>query len=760
MLIPSLVRSKIFPLFSALLLSLAPLAAVSAEPKETDRTPGKYDGLIASEVVKIMQQYHFDKDRRKFTAEKAQFFLDTYLKRLDNQHIFFLASDIKQFQSFVPELNRRIPGGDISLAHRIFGRFMQRLEANYKFANALLNNGTFEFTGDDRYLVNRKDAAHPKNKAEQQNLWKQRLRYEYLQEKLGDQEHDEIVETLKRRYTRIRRYFRELDGDDVLEHYLASLTRAYDPHSDYMAQHSLDNFAISMKLSLQGIGALLSSPDGTCEIVRVIPGGPAARSKKLKAKDKIVAVAQADEEPVDVVDMPLRKVVDLIRGEKGTEVRLTVIPADASDSSVRKQISLIRDEIPLENQEASAKLIEMKDSKGKQRRLGVIDLPSFYADFNLDNSKKKKELKSTSKDVAALLKRLKKENIEGLVLDLRRNGGGSLDEAIKLSGLFMQEGPVVLVKDLNGQINVDRDPDKDIAYDGPMIVLTSRHSASASEILAGALQDHDRALIVGEKSTHGKGTVQTLLELERFYGRNSPVHGLIKSGEFKPGALKITIRKFYRPSCHSTQKRGVVPDIVLPSVNNWAEGLGEAQLENPMDWDFIPKETLSENNVALSRMDRAARHVETLRKLHKKRTQSDQDFAYIREDIERYKELIKDKTVSLNEAERIKEKEDNEARVEKRKTEIRSRPEPDVLSYKFTLKNLEEEGLPEAIVGDEEPEDEEEEVEEEPDSDEKGEEEEEKLPVIDAGLKETRLILLDYIDLVSKKGAVASTQSK
>ena len=756
MLVATPVKSKSLLLSLAFLLALT-VSQLCAATDDTgaDRAPGKYDGLIASKVVGIMQNYHFDKQHREFTPEKAQFFLDTYLKRLDNQKLFFLKSDIAQFQAFVPKLNQQVARGDISLAHRIFDKFIQRLEANYQFANEALDNKSFDFSGDDRYLVNRKDAEHPKNKSEQLKLWEQRLRYEYLQEKLGDKDHKEIVETLKRRYSRIRRHFTELDGDDVLELYLASLTRAYDPHSDYMAQHSLDNFAISMKLSLQGIGALLSSPDGTCEIVRVIPGGPAARSKKIKAKDKIVAVAQADEEPVDVVDMPLRKVVDLIRGEKGTEVRLTIIPADASDSSVRKNISLIRDEIPLENQEATARLIEMNDAKGNQRRLGVIDLPSFYADFNLDNSKKKKELKSTSKDVAVLIERLKKENIEGLVLDLRRNGGGSLDEAIKLSGLFIREGPIVLVKDINGSINVDRDPDKGIVYDGPMIVLTSRHSASASEILAGALQDHDRALIVGDKSTHGKGTVQTLLELDRFY--DPRIRKLIADGDFQPGALKITIRKFYRPSGHSTQTRGVVPDIVLPSVNNWAEGLGEAELENPMEWDFIPKEILEKEDVKLANLDRAKPYVEELRKLHKLRVKGDKDFAYVREDIERYKELIKDKTVSLNEAARIKEKDDNEARVDKRKEEIKARPESDVRSYKFTLKNVEAKELPEATIGDEEPEDEDAEVEEPENDDDEEEKEEEKLPVIDAGLKEARLVLLDYIDLLSKKGAVAAT---
>jgi len=755
MLIPSPVKSK--PLLLSLVFLLAfttSLLTAATEAPEADRSPGKYDGLIAAKVVGIMQNYHFDKQHREFTPEKAQFFLDTYLKRLDNQKLFFLKSDIAQFQAFVPKLNQQVARGDISLAHRIFDKFIQRLEANYKFANDTLDNQTFDFSGDDHYLVNRADAEHPKNKSEQLKLWEQRLRYEYLQEKLGDKDHKEIVETLKRRYSRIRRHFTGLDGDDVLELYLASLTRAYDPHSDYMAQHSLDNFAISMKLSLQGIGALLSSPDGTCEIVRVIPGGPAAKSKKIKAKDKIVAVAQADEEPVDVVDMPLRKVVDLIRGEKGTEVRLTIIPADASDSSVRKTVKLIRDEIPLENQEATARLIEMKDAKGMQRRLGIIDLPSFYADFNLDNSKKKKELKSTSKDVAALLVRLKKEKIEGLVLDLRRNGGGSLDEAIKLSGLFIREGPIVLVKDINGSINVDRDPDKGIVYDGPLIVLTSRHSASASEILAGALQDHDRALIVGEKSTHGKGTVQTLLELDRFY--DSRIRKLIAEKEFQPGALKITIRKFYRPSGHSTQRKGIVPDIIYPSVNN-VRDIGEAELKNPLPWDIIPEEKLEQAGITFEKMHEVDKLVSPLQERLAQRVEKDQDWKYVLEDIERYKELKARKYVTLNEEKRIQEQKDIEDINDSRRKEINERKFPTFTRYSLTLKNVSEDKLPEPkqatdII----------EVEEDEDGlvekEEEGEEEEEPMPVVDVGMKEAKRILLDMLSLLSTKPAVATNR--
>lgn len=753
------VKSKILSLVLLLQLVLLPGAGAVDTPKANERQPGKFDNIITRQVVDFMTRFHFDKEHRKLDEEKSRFFLRTYIESLDNLNLFFLQSDIDNFMMFTRGLDAKTRAGDISIAHQIFDKFMDRLEENYKFAHQTLDTATFEFNDEARYLVNRRDADPPANKAEQRALWTTRLRYEYLQEKLNKTEHDEIIKTLKRRYDRIRRHFKELDGDDILQLYLSSLTRAYDPHSDYMGRHDLDNFEISMKLSLQGIGALLSSPDGTCEIVRVIPGGPAARSKKIHSKDKIVAVAQADEDPVDVVDMPLRKVVDLIRGEKGTEVRLTIIPASASDSSVRKVVKLIRDQIPLESQEATAQLIEMKDSKGDTRRLGVIDLPSFYADFNLDNSKKKEDLKSTTRDVSTLLKRLKKENIEGLVLDLRRNGGGSLEEAINLTGLFISKGPVVLVKGLDGDITVDRDTNPEIDYDGPLIVLTSRHSASASEILAGALQDYDRALIVGDKSTHGKGTVQTLLELDRYFQRSHRKE--IADKTFAPGALKITIRKFYRPSGHSTQKKGVEPDIVLPSISNYAEGVGEAGLKNPLEWDFIPEDDLKREGVKFTRLDRATPYVKTLTEKHRKRIGSDQDYHYVREDIKRYRELIADKTVSLNEKARVKEREEAEARIKNRKEEIKARPESELLAYKFSLKNVTMDGLPEPNLVEEEEEDEAAEAvikKSEKDGAKEEDEEEEKVRAIDAGMKEARLILLDYIDLYLKRGAVAATK--
>ncbi|MCX6904022.1 MAG: carboxy terminal-processing peptidase [Verrucomicrobia bacterium] len=711
----------------------------------------------------------------------------------------------------------------------------------------LLLTEKFAFDGNDRYLLNRRDQPRPRNLEEARQVWRERIRYEYLTEKLnmgrpqevaqavleklqkkkaedilasirasrekkeklkkekeaatstapgtnenstvkpetkvynditsalkgklGDEKADqiadlvekrltkeapeeiakaiaakmerenadEIVKIITRRYLRQWRMLKEFDSDDVLQIYLTSLARAYDPHSEYMAKPSADNFNISMKLSLFGIGALLRSEDGYVRIEQLMPG-PAMKSKKMKPNDKIIAVAQGTNEPVYVVDMKLNKVVELIRGPKDTEVRLTIIPADAADQSTRKVVSLIRDEIKLEDQEAKAKIIEITEHVQGDiitNRLGIIDLPSFYADLN----SRKAGRKSTTTDVGRLLAKLKQENVKGVVLDLRRNGGGALEEAINLTGLFITNGPVVQVRDFDGRVTVDSDNDPEIAYDGPLVVLTSRFSASASEILAAALQDYGRALVVGDISTHGKGTVQSLLELK-------PVVRPISTNEL--GSLKYTIRKFYRINGSSTQLKGVTPDIVLPSVNNYAD-VGESALTNALAWDTIRKADYEAVNLIAPCLDE-------LRKRSADRLEKDKDFAFLRQEIERYKKTKDDKTVSMNEAERIKEKKDNEARAEARKKELKNRSELEFKTYDITLKLVDQPGLPPPTVRTNgvaskeakptgHPVD--------PSLDE--EEKDDTTPAPDITLEETKRILLDLIALSEKSKGLAHT---
>ncbi len=642
---------------------------------------GENDGNISKVVSTILERGHYL--RQPFNDEISAKFLDRYLDSLDNLHIYFIQSDLKEFESYRTALDDMIlKEGDTSPARTIFKRFRQRIQQQYDYVNELLQNEKFKFDTDDKFLLNRKTMPRPKDLDEAKRLWRERLRYEYLEQKLNKEKPEEIVKIIGRRYTRVLRAIMEYDNDDVLQIYLTALSHVYDPHSDYMGKSELENFSIGMKLSLYGIGALLASEDGYCKIKELKPG-PALLSKKIKPNDRIVAVAQGNEPPVDVVDMKLNKVVELIRGPKGTEVRLTIIPADATDTSVRNVVTLVRAEIKLEDQEAKAKLYE-GDINGKTIRWGVIDLPSFYAAFELEGHKSDGEQKSTTTDVAKLLKKLMEENVSGVILDLRRNGGGSLEEAINLTGLFIPEGPVVQVRDSDGRVIVDKDRDPAMLYKGPLIVLTSRFSASASEILAGALQDYDRALIVGDSSTHGKGTVQSLIQLKPYMRQ----FGLAANQD--PGALKVTIRKFYRASGASTQLKGVTPDIILPSVNNFLE-VGESSLENPLPWDTIPA-------AAYEKVGGVETQVDELKRRSDKRLSKDKDFSYIRDDIERYKKNQIEKSVSLNEATRLKEKLEADQRDKARKKELASRPEPKEKIWDITLKVASEPGLPAPIA--------------------------------------------------------------
>jgi len=717
--------------------------------RHTNATPliaGPDDSNIVKWVGMILERTHYN--RRIFDQEVSSKLLDRYLDALDPQHLFFTQSDLQQFETYRNRLHLLAKQtGDAIPARVIFNRFRERLDQEVSYVNELLQTEKFDFTGDDRFLLNRRKEPRPKDLNEAHRLWRDRLRYEYLQEKLGigrpdvitsivleklkqkrpqevakalqdkvskekaeeiakfvnerfkklppepivqslrakleKDNADEVVKIIARRYSRVQRTLRDYDNDDVLQVYLTALAHVYDPHSDYLGKSEFDNFAITMSLKLFGIGAVLTSEDGFCKIRELKPG-PAMNSKKLKPGDKIIAVAQSNQPPVDVVDMKLTKVVEMIRGPKGTEVRLTVIPADAPDPSVRKFVTLIRDEIKLEDQAAKARLIEVPADKSRSLRLGVIDLPSFYSSMELDGQRiaaaGRGEGKSTTTDVAQLLAKLKEEKVSGVILDLRRNGGGSLEEAIRLTGLFIKEGPVVQVKAATGPPMKDEDPDPSLLYDGPLVVLTSRISASASEILAGALQDYGRALVVGDSSTHGKGTVQSLIQLAPILRAN----GVPLSGN--PGALKITIRKFYRVTGSSTQLKGVTPDIVLPSVNNYLE-VGEAALENPMPWDTTDAADYEKVNLVTPYLD-------SLQKRSEQRVAQDRDFAYIREDIERYKKTQADKTVSLNEALRLKEKTEADDRAKVRKKELAARPPSSETVYEITLKEAGLPGLP------------------------------------------------------------------
>lgn len=664
-------------------LQPAPKPQHKSEPAQTTTAvqlkPGSNDAFIVFWVGKLLEKQHYNQE--PFDEATSSRFLDRYVRDLDPQRLHFLQTDLAELEGYRYRLNRlSLRLGDTSPAYVIFALFMRRLEQRVQYALELLETEKFTFDTDERVLLNRRDQPFPKDLAEAKALWRDRLRAEYLQEKLDGKKHDEIVDILKRRYNRTLKSFKEWDNENVLEVYLSALAHVYDPHSDYMSKPSTDNFAINMNLSLFGIGATLMSEDGYCKITELVPGGPAATSGKLKVGDRIVAVAQGDDPPVDIVDMPLRKAVQLIRGPKGTVVRLTIIPADATDSSIRRTVTLVRDEIKLEERAAKGQIIDLPKPSGGYVRLGVIDLPSFYGRVDFGTSDMHPEGRSASGDVAKLLRKFKLEGVEGVILDLRRNGGGALDEAVKVTGLFIKEGPVVQVRDFDGTVMLEQDTDPEVVYEGPLIVLTSRFSASGAEIVAGALQDYGRALVVGESSTYGKGTVQKPFPLAYLMRQTT------YTGTNDPGTLLVTIRKFYRPSGESTQLKGVIPDIVLPSVNNVAE-IGEAALENPLPWDMIQK-------VQFDRLDLVAPYLAELRARSSARVSEDHEFAYILEDVERTKKLLADKSVSLNEEQRLKEKREAERREKQRQRERAARARPETIIYELPLKLADQPGLP------------------------------------------------------------------
>src|SRR5438552_3124342 len=529
-----------------------------------------------------------------------------------------------------------------------------------------------DFKGSATVELSRQKSSWPKDDAEADQLWRGRIANELLQEHLSEHPIEPPAQLVARRYDRLARNVHEEDKDEQMKLFLDALAQAYDPHSEYLSKADMKNFSINMGLSLVGIGAMLRSEDGYAKIESLVPGGPAQVDGRLKVGDRITAVGQGQGEFVDVRDMRLDKVVEMIRGKKGTKVRLLAIPANAPDPSQRKNVELVRDEIKLKDQEARADIIIKKDENGNSVKLGWLTLPSFYADMD-------RHSKSTTRDVLALLKRLKKENIAGLVVDLRRNGDGSLEEALSLTGLFLKSGPIVQTKDYNGYVRISSDPDNGIAYNGPLVVLTSRQSASASEIFAAALQDYGRAVIVGDKNTFGKGTVQTILPISRFAS-------LLGSHSDEDGALKLTIQKFYRVAGGSTQLHGVASDIILPSLSDLPE-FGESALKNALPYDEVTKAKYTKWS------DTHSLFIDQLRRRAEDRVKNDPEFHYVMEDMDRLRHNIDENRISLNEDVRKKEIADDKLRKETRSKERLARNQEEPRIYRVTLDTVDKPNL-------------------------------------------------------------------
>ncbi|MBC8127548.1 MAG: carboxy terminal-processing peptidase [Gloeobacteraceae cyanobacterium ES-bin-144] len=715
-------------MLSTLTLGLIPSVLAFGFRNQAPLDAKATDAAIVELTSKILESSQFS--HQQLNKELANKFLDRYLDTLDSGHMIFFQSDLDEFAKYRPQLAEAIrEKGDTSLAHLIFERYLKRLDQRVAFITATLKNGKFDFTTDEKFAYDRKNAPHPADIEAAKTIWLQQLRYEYLQEKLAGKKDEEITKKLSKRSVRIVETMRKLDNKAVLEMYLEALAQVYDPHSDYMGPEQLKSFEISMNLSLIGIGATLRSDDGYCMIMELVPGGPAARSGLLKNGDRIVGVSQKQgDEFTDLVDMPLSQAVELIRGKKGTSVFLSIIPANAADDSVRKSITIVRDEIKLEDQQAKAQIVDFPNGKD-HRRIGIIDLPGFYA----GEGNGKGAPTSASADVERLIDKLKQEGVTGIILDLRRNGGGSLQEAIDLTGLFISTGPVVQTRDMEGNLTVGMDRNQKVAYDGPLVVLTSRFSASASEIVAGALQDYGRAVVVGDTSTFGKGTVQTIVSLDGVMKQQ----GITPQSD--PGALKVTISKFYRPSGQSTQLEGVKADVVIPSLTDTPE-IGEADLGNPLPWDTLAPAKFPESNKVKNSLD-------TLRSRSEQRISKNPEFKELNSDVQRLRIMRAEKTISLNEAQRQKEKDELKSRIEAAKKERLTRVTTAPAAYEVTLKNVSKPGpgdpvKPKAPAFD-------------PDADSENVEEITAAPVDDIILNEAQSILIDFSNLLNGQPVVS-----
>jgi carboxyl-terminal processing protease len=644
-------------------------------------------GPVAATVARMLEQGHYlhplslseknpphlESDPQQTMAERV---LKNYLETLDYSHLYLTQGDVDEFRDrFSPTLAPDILQGNLSAPREIFSRFRQRIEDRVA-KNKQLAAAPHDFSSANSVQIDRKKAPWPADLAEADKLWADRIEAELLQERLNKHAINPPAKVVSKRYDQFRRSVLEQGDEDVIKTFLDAMAKSYDPHSDYMSPSEMENFNISMRLSLVGIGAVLRPDDGYARIVEVVPGGPADKDGRLKANDRIAAVAQGKGPYEDVVDMKLDKVVEKIRGAKGSSVRLQVIPANVTDPSKRSVVEITRDEVKLKESEAKGEVIESRDTDGKNTRLGWITLPAFYAEMDRHGQA---DAKSTTKDMKRILERMKKEGIEGLVIDLRNDGGGSLEEAINLTGLFVGPGPVVQAKDSNGRVSVSGETDIKPFYSGPVVVLVSRLSASASEIFAAALQDYGRAVVVGDQRSFGKGTVQTLLDVDKFMP-------LFHGKDSHAGSLKLTIQKFYRVSGGSTQHRGVLSDIVLPSPTDRPE-IGESALPNPLAYDEVDPQPISKFSFTSPLLDE-------LRQRSRDRVSKDPEFHYINDDMKILRHKLDLNQLSLNEKVRKAELSEENRRKEERNAERKKAALPETIAYEVSLDTVDKPELP------------------------------------------------------------------
>ncbi|MFG0451773.1 carboxy terminal-processing peptidase [Shewanella algae] len=600
-------------------LAISPAVPVSELPHLQQEPQHKVASKRITGLFSRSHYHRFDLD----DAFSQQIF-KRFLEQLDYRRNVLLQSDIDSFKVYANQFDDMVRSGDLEPAYKMYDLVQQRRYERFVYALSLLDKEMDFNQAGDAYVFDRKDAAWPKDEAELNELWRQRVKYDALNLKLTGKEWPEIVDVLGKRYNNAIKRLKQTNSEDVFQGLMNAFARSVEPHTSYLSPRNAERFQMEMNLSLEGIGAVLQMEDDYTVIKSLVAGGPAALSEKLAPEDRIVGVGQEGKEMVDVIGWRLDDVVDLIKGPKGSKVTLQVLPKKGGSNAKPINVTVVRDKIRLEDRAATSKIVEPETGPYAQRKIGVIQIPGFYMDL--------------SRDVAKELQTLNEAKVEGVIIDLRGNGGGALTEATLLTGLFIDQGPVVQIRDANGRISENRDNDGKSYYDGPLTVMVDRYSASASEIFAAALQDYGRALIIGE-STFGKGTVQQHKSLGRIYDLyEKPV-----------GHVQYTIAKFYRINGGSTQLKGVTPDIPFPSALEPGE-YGEAEEDNALPWDKVPVAKYQPLG------EIGAEMVSNLAKRHESRIKQDVEFGYILQDIGEFKKHHKEKSVSLVESERLAER--------------------------------------------------------------------------------------------------------
>ena len=620
-------------LIAWLLLTAPAVVASAAPPLVTDGELQAWErhDRAALIITHIMDKYHYRKEPLDDTLSSR--ILDSYLESLDGNRSFFLKQDITDFERYRYLLDEAIEGPDLEPAYAIFKVYRQRVDERSAYARSVLEDG-FDFSIDEDYGFDRRASEWAQTERELDEIWRRKVKNDYLMLLLADKQDDDIKEILDKRYARFRTSTFQLNSNDVFQSFINAYTVAVEPHTFYFTPRSSENFDITMRLSLEGIGAVLRAEQDYTVVQRIIPGGPAELGGQLQANDRITGVGQGVRgEITDVIGWRLDDVVDMIRGPKGSVVRLEILSERDGFTGNGRIISITRDEIRLEEQAARSEVIDLENGG----QIGVITVPAFYSDFPAQ-AQGKKDYRSTTRDVRRLLAGLKEKTLDGLLIDLRGNGGGSLLEALELTGLFIESGPIIQTRDYAGKIEINSDPDPDIAYGGPLAVLVNRNSASASEIFAGAIQDYRRGIIIGEP-TFGKGTVQNIIDLNHFTDSSHEDHG----------RLKATIAQFFRISGGSNQHRGVIPDIIFPTAH-YGRDYGERVLDNALPWDEVKPLYFMPVSAPVESFARA-------RELHEQRIKDNRLMRLLLEDMETAQALEDKKTISLQENKRRAERE-------------------------------------------------------------------------------------------------------